>query len=242
MTTSGTATYNPVRNVVIYGALRKVGGYASGDTPRAEQVADTAEELELMLKEWQAEGFLWLKQFVYVTLVANQRSYQIGPTSTDLVHSDSDATTDYLQRPTRIYTPTRLNTAGYEVPIQLLSRADYSMLTSKTNAGTVTQVYYDAQMGNGVMYVWLTPPAGVTDKIIFTADRIIEDVGSDEKTLDIPPEWLNAVRWGLAARIAPEYGLNLSERSRLADEATALRDKANIPQTENASTFFQPGR
>lgn len=239
--TSGTITYNPVCTVITKSAIRKVGGYSSGDTPRAEQMADAVEALELMFKEWQAEGFLWLKQFVYVTLVASQTSYQIGPSSTDLIHSNSAATTDFLQRPTKIYTPTRLNSAGYEVPLKLISRSDYSALTNKATTGTVVQVYYDAQMNNGVLYVWLTPSTGVTDKIVFTADRIIEDIGADDKTLDVPPEWLNAVIWNLAARIAPEYGIALGERNLLAQEAGALKDRASGTQSENVSTFFQPG-
>ena len=242
MTTSGTATYNPVRDVIVKGALRLVGAYSSGDTPRAEQTADAVEALELMFKEWQVEGFLWLKQFVYVSLVAAQSSYQIGPTSTDLVHTDDGATTDYLQRPTRIYTPTRLTTDGYESPLTMITRADYSLLTNKANAGTVIQVYYDPQPNNGVLYVWPTPNTGVTDKIVLTVDRVMEDVGADDKTLYVPPEWLNAVKWGLAARIAPEYGVNMSERDRLGKEAEFLKDKASSHQMENASTFFQPGR
>lgn len=241
MTTSGTATFDPVYNTIIKGALRMVGAYSSGDTPRAEQMADAAEALDLLLKEWQVEGFLWLKQFIYVTLVAAQRSYQIGPTSTDLVHTDVASTTDYLQRPSRIYTPTRRNTDGYEIPLTAITRADYSMMTSKANTGTVVQVYYDPQAINGVLYVWPTPFSGITDKIVLTVDRIMEDIGSDTSTLDVPPEWLNAVKWNLAARIAPEYGISLGERTRLADEAVALKDRASISQVENASTFFQPG-
>ena len=233
MTLPGTVTENYVRDVLLKGALRLVGAYSSGDAPRAEQVADALEALELMMQEWQVEGFLWLKQFIYVTLVAAQRSYLIGPTSTDLVHSDSAATTDYLQRPTRIYTPTRLTTDGYESPLTLVTRADYSLLTNKSNTGTVIQVYYDPQIDNGVLYVWPTPSSGVTDKIILSVDQTI---------LSVPPEWLNAVKWGLAARIAPEYGLNISERDRLGKEAEFLKDKASSHQTENASTFFQPGR
>jgi hypothetical protein len=233
MTLPGTTTENYVRDVILKGALRLVGAYSSGDAPRAEQVADALEALELMIKEWQVEGFLWLKQFVYIDLVAGQKSYQIGETSTDLVHSDLAGTTDYLQRPTRIYTPTRRNSDGYEVPLTLITRSDYSMLSSKGNTGTVVQVYYDPQMTNGVLYVWPTPFAGVTDKIVCTVDQSI---------LSVPPEWLNAVKWNLAARICPEYGVSLAERDRLGKEAAFMKENADSHQRENASTFFQPGR
>jgi len=241
--TSGTTSHNTVFNTIVYSALRKVGAYSSSDQPRAEQVADAVSELNDMLKEWQSEGLTWLRQFIYVTLVAGQASYNIGPTSTDLVHADTGALADYLQRPARVHGATRLNTSGNEVPINPVSRGDYLAKTNKSSAGTVVDYYYDSQRDNGVLYVWLTPAAGVTDKVILDVDRIIEDAGTDgtTMTLDIPPDWINAVKWGLAARICPEYGMPLSERDRLGKEAEFFKDKATGFARENVSTFFQPG-
>ena len=241
--TSGTTTHNPVFNTIVYSALRKVGGYSSSDQPRAEQVADAVSELNDMLKEWQSEGLTWLRQFIYVTLVAAQASYDIGPTSTDGVHADDGEVTDYLQRPVRVHDATRLDTNGNEVPINSMSRSDYLAKTNKSSAGTVVDYYYDPQRNNGKLFVWPTPATGVTDKIVLDVDRTIEDAGTDgtTMTLDIPPDWINAVKWGLAARICPEYGISLSERDRLGKEAEFLKDKATGFARENVSTFFQPG-
>jgi hypothetical protein len=241
--TSGTVSHNPVFNTVVYAALRKVNAYNSGGSPRAEQVADAVAELNDMLKEWQSEGLTWLRQFIYVTLVAAQASYDIGPTSVDLVHADTASATDYLQRPVRVHGATRLDTDGNEVPLNPVSRGDYLAKTSKSSAGTVVDYYYDAQRDNGVLFVWPTPATGVTDKIVLDVDRIIEDAGTDgtTETLDIPPDWINAVKWGLAARICPEYGVPLSERDRLGKEAEFFKDKATGFARENVSTFFQPG-
>jgi hypothetical protein len=243
LTTSTTVSHNPVFNTIVYAALRKVGAFNSSGTPRAEQVSDATAELNDMLKEWQGDELSWLRKFIYVTLVAAQASYDIGPTSTDLVHSDVAAATDYLQRPLKIHGATRRDSSGNEVPISPCSRGDYLAKTSKASTGTVVDYYYDPQRDNGKLFVWPTPATGVTDMIVLDVDRIIEDAGTDGSTmtLDIPPDWINAVKYGLAFRISDEYGLPASEQATLAKKATAFKEKAMENVRENVSTFFQPG-
>lgn len=244
MATSGTTTHNPVFNDILYAALRNVGAYNSnGGAPTAAQLADANSALNDMLKEWQGDGLSWLKQYVYVTMVAAQASYSIGPTSADLVHSDTGAATDYLQRPLKVHGATRRSSAGDEVPITPISRSDYLRLTNKASTGSVVQFYYDPQMGNGKLFVYPTPATGVTDKVCLDVDRIIEDAGTDgsTQTLDIPPDWINAVKYNLAFRISGEYGMQIADRSLLAKEAAAFKEKALDNARENVSTFFQPG-
>ena len=245
MTTSGTTVHNPVFNNIIYSALRKIGGYnTNGGAPRASQLIDAQSELNDMLKEWQGDGLTWLRQFIYVTLVAGHASYNIGPTSTDLIHSDAAGVTDYLQRPLKVNGATRYISSSSEIPLKPISRADYLRLTNKSAQGAVVQYYYDAQRDNGKLYVYLTPDTGVTDKLVLDVDRIIEDTGEDGSTLnlDIPPYWINAVKYNLAFRLSPEYGLSNADREILAQEATEYKEKALDNARENASTFFQPGQ
>ena len=240
MTTSGTTTWNPVRDKVIYGALRLCGAYNAANTPRAEQLQDAIDALDMMMKSWAMDGFLWLKKFIYVTLVAAQNSYDIGAASADLVHTDIAAAADYLQRPTRIFFPARYATNGTETPVEQIGRSDWSALPNKTTTGTVVQVYYDPQIAMGKLYVWPTPATGVTDKIKMTVDRILEDVGTDESTYDIPPECLEMLKFQLALRLAPEYSLGAQATSFIEKYATAMKAKVESFQQDNASTFFQP--
>jgi hypothetical protein len=186
------------------------------------------------------DGFLWLKKFIYVTLVAAQNSYDIGAASADLVHTDVAAATDYLQRPTHIFFPARYTTGGTETPVEQVGRSDWSSLPNKTTTGTVVQVYYDPQIAMGKLYVWPTPATGVTDKIKMTVDRILEDVGTDESTFDLPPEALEMLKFNLALRLAPEYALSVQSTTFIEKYAMALKAKLESFQQDNASVFFQP--
>ncbi len=241
MTTSGTTAWNPVRDKVVYGALRLVGAYSAHTLPRAGQVQDAIDALDMMLKSWQTEGYLWLKRFIYVTLVAAHNSYDIGPGSSDGVHTDVAATTDYLQRPVRVFFPTRYATDGAETPLgEPMSRADWSALPNKTTTGPVVRVYYDPQITMGKLYVWPTPVTGVTDKIKMTVERAIEDVGTDESTFDLPPEALRMLKYNLALEISPEYSLPTKQFLIIKDAAQSLKMAFDGLQRDNTSVYFQP--
>lgn len=241
MTTSGTTAYDPGRNVLLNAALRIVGAYAVGHQPRPEQIDGALEALNMMLKGWQVDGFLWLRRFVRVKLVAAQNSYDIGVGSTDTVYVGETGTTAYAQRPVKINDPRRLDTDGNETPLIPLSRDRWAALPNKTNTGTVSHVYYDPQLVKGKLLVWPTPVTGVTDYVKFWTDRIVEDAGVDsDVTQDIPPEFQETVKYNLALRLSSEYPPGMSPEDKKL--ALALFEKMAGHQRDNASTFFQPGR
>ena len=113
--TSNVTALNVTTNQIVNAALRMVGAYASTDNPRPEQQADAIEALNLMLKSWQIEGFLWLEEFITLNLITGQSVYTIGPDSPDTITSDGTA---YSQRPTRIFHANRKLTSGVEVEIK----------------------------------------------------------------------------------------------------------------------------
>ena len=81
MTTSGTVSYNPVRDTIVRRALRMIGAFASSDNPRPEQLNDAIEVLNIMLKDWQMDGLLWLKIWATLFLNKGQRQYVLGPST-----------------------------------------------------------------------------------------------------------------------------------------------------------------
>lgn len=239
MTTSGSATYNPVRDQIVNRALRMVGAYASSDSARPEQVSDATDALNMMLKAWQIENHLWLKKFAVLTLVNGQNSYQLGAGSSDICVYQGTATA--VDRPTRIFSATRKQSSGSEVSIISTSRSDFHALPNKATQGRVVQYYYDPQLVLGVFSVWPTPDVS-GDTIILSLDRPLQDVLADTDTYDMPQEWTDCLCYGLALRIAPEYGLSLSERQLLAQEYTAFKQPLLDYDRENTSVFFTRSR
>jgi hypothetical protein len=75
MTTSGVKTFDPVRDIVIKGALRLVGAFPSTGLPRPEQIEDAQNVLNMMIKAWQTQGFLWVKEYGTIFLEQGRTTY-----------------------------------------------------------------------------------------------------------------------------------------------------------------------
>ena len=79
--TSGTTEYNPWKNVIERRALRMVGAYASDGEPTSRQIRDCDDVLNMMIKEWTIQGFLWVR--VWGTLFLNKGQVQYSLANTN---------------------------------------------------------------------------------------------------------------------------------------------------------------
>ena len=100
-----------------------------------------------------------------------------------------------------------------EKPLIPMTRLDYANLSNKPAVGTVQNFFFDPQTGQGVysnliavMNVFPSP-ADDTMAMRFTAQRPIQDFLTLANIPDFPAEWLAALKWMLAAEVAPEYGV-----------------------------------
>ena len=66
-------------------------------------------------------------------------------------------------------------------------------------------------------------------------------MSSDLNTFDVPPEWMEALSYNLAYRIAPEYGIPVSERDILGKEAASSKENVLTSCREFVPTVFVTG-
>jgi len=231
MPTSGNSTFNLNRDSIVRRALRMVGAFTSTDSPRPEQSADAIQILNTMLKTWSVEGFLWLRQFINITLVAGQNNYLLGPGS--VVPID---------RPIHVFNVNRKSSSGNEIPMIQLTRSDWMLIPNKTTQSTPVQFFYDAQTTNGALYVWPCPQVGTTDTLVLDADRQIDIMDDNLNDFDFPPQWYDAIVYSLAIRLAPEYGMPLGERAQLQKEASAFMLSVVTDDRDLGSIHFEVRR
>lgn len=146
------------------------------------------------------------------------------------------AYTTKCQRPLKILEIRRVDSAANEVPMELISRTDYMALASKTSTSYPNQAYYDPQLDDGVLYIW---PAcsDVQDRIKFTAKYLFQDMDSSSDDFDFPPQWLEAIKYNLCLRLAPEHGKPLEM---FADAARVTLEDAMAADIEDIGIRFQP--
>jgi len=120
--------------------------------------------------------------------------------------------TTLISRPSKIMEARVRDTDDVDTPIDIVtSRNQFMAQTDKTTKGRVLEIHYNPDITDGQLYVWPICGTGdITDRIIMSIQRVIEDFDASTNNFDGPPEALAALTWGLAVEIAPEYGVDLS--------------------------------
>jgi len=121
--------------------------------------------------------------------------------------------------------------SGYETPIDRVSRNEYITLPLKTSDGQVNQIYYDPQVGTGVLYVWPETDS-VDDYLVLWTQRTIEDFDSATDDADYPQEWYLPLALNLAALSCTKYGVPGTQRTYIAQWAQYYKTLAESFDTE----------
>jgi hypothetical protein len=231
MTTSNSSDFSISRDNIIKGALRLVGALAIGETPTADQVTEASEALNLLVKSWQADGMpLWARGSYDLPLTLGTAMYTIGTGQTVNIPKPLKITQAILHD----------TSSNVDIPMRIITRDEYLRLGNKTIQGQPIQIYYDPKRDTGELYVF--PPANsatVTYKQIrFTYQKPFEDFDASTDTPDFPQEWYEALKYGLATRLAGEYGITLEDRNQLLKEAMLIKEGALGFGTEEGSFFI----
>lgn len=222
MATSGSVDFSMDAREIITEAFQTAKIVAAGETPTAEEMADGERKLNLMLKTWSAKEHLWIRTEGTQALTASTASYAITGA--------------------RRMLSVRRRTSSIDTPMNELSREEYYDLPTKSQTGMPVSWYFDPQRSTRTLYVWLTPSAAIAANtaLHFTYLRVIEDIDSLENDPDVPQEWLEALVYSLAARLALAYGSDQLQ-SLTAISNGLVADMAAQDQ-EPVSVYFQPGR
>lgn len=195
----GTTETKSVRDIVT-AALRLARVTGIGEAASAEDAETARDVLDMMLKDWQNDGYhLWAKASGTLTLTT-AATYTLSPV-----------------RPLRILSA-RLKRGGIEMPMQELTRDEYDNLPQKASTGVPTTFHYDRQREAARLYVWPVLAAANGEEIAYTYEREVEDITSLNQEIDIPGEWWSAVVYGLASRmgdIVPVLNPNVVARAEL---------------------------
>jgi len=222
-------SYTINRDQVINASLRTLGVIGAGDEPSPEDYANCAQALNLYIKQLQTKGLpLWLVEDLQVPMIAGQYVYQLGPTG-DVI----------CDRPLRVVMAFIRSPQQNDTTLQVISRQEYMQQGYKPSSGIPNQVYYDPQLGNGVLYVFNNPNAdGWT--IHLQVQQPIQDILTPGAIPQFPSEWFNTLKFGLADQLALEYGVPAQVRAELAQRAAKYEEVMTDWSQEEASTSFSP--
>lgn len=232
MATSGITTNQLTRNQFIETALRTLGVLALDQTPNATEYTNALVKLNALIGEFRTRGLqIWQRTTYTMSLTSGTSSYSIG--------SGLTLNTPY---PLHILQAVRIDAnASTRIDMEIIADYDYNILPSSSN-GIPLQLTYQQKMNQGTIKVWPTPDtysaSNVTIQLVYL--RPLEYFSGATDTADFPEEWVSAIIYNLAVRMAPEYGIPLDDRKLLLSEASAYLKTAEDNAFEDASFRIAP--
>ena len=195
MATSGSINYNQNRDQISSDALQLLGVIGAGETATSNDLTFCSSLLNKMIKSWQAQGIhLWKETTATVTIVASTSSYTITP------------------RPLNIMGCRYHYWTGVDRKMRKLGRAEYDCIPTKVDStGPCTAFHYTPGLSTGTLLVWPVPTStevSNSDSLTITYMQSIEDFDAASDEPDFPAEWLEALTYNLAVRIAPAFGID----------------------------------
>jgi len=193
---------------------------AEGETPSAATSADALTAMNQMLDSWSSERLsVFSTQDQTFTWTQGLRSQTLGPTG-DFVGNRpvllDDAT--YFRDPSN----------NISFGIKIINQQQYDGIAVKTVTSTYPQVLWiNMDMPNVSMYIYPVPTKALEWHFISVTE--LTEPATLATTLVVPPGYLRAFRFNLAAEIAAEFGVEPPPQV----QRIAMSSKRNIKRINN---------
>lgn len=244
MATTGTYTDHANNLAVISAALRKINRLGDFETLTDTDVRYTAAlaALKLICKEFSNFGMpLWAIDELAIPM-------SNFTTISGITIGLSGATVTNVP-PLKIIQALRRDTSSnIDVPMMVYTQDYFNSLSKKSTTGApVGYTYYPADVSSvnpvkSTLKIWPLPDTTwqTNGQVYIRYQRPIQDVGTSTQDLDFPAEWQRAIVYTLAYDLAPEYGVDQSQRQQLKSDKDALVTQALSFMTEEGDFNIQP--
>lgn len=195
-TVSGAIMSADTAGRVIKRALRLIHVIEGGEEPERHQYDDGIEALNDMLRSWAAEGLLSTEErYGEIYTVPGKVKYDLGGSS-------------FPVRPVSLKR-LRLRIGCVDYPVEMYGPREYLDLPYKNGgySGRPIGAQYEQRAGIGILRIWPCPEARY--RVSFLYDQGATLVGNPEDDVPVPDHWGEAVKYGLAVRLAPDYGMEV---------------------------------
>jgi hypothetical protein len=209
----------------ISAALRLIGQLAEGEVPSAATAQDGLNALNQMLDSWSTERLsIYATQDQIYTWPAFEAKRTIGPTG-DFVGERPILLDDstYFKDPT----------SGLSFGVKIVNQQQYNGIALKTAQSTYPQVIWaNMTFPNAEMTVFPVPTKPLEWHIVSV--QPLTQPAELGTQLMLPPGYLRAFKYNLAAEIAAEFGVEPTPQV----QRIAMTSKRNLKRINNAKDIM----
>jgi hypothetical protein len=230
------------REDIVIDAFRKLGIPGDGDDLTTDQEQAGNNALSSMIKTFQAHHGMPL----WVTV---EEEFALSLFSaTGQATLGVSATLESTTKPLKIHDCWLVDyvdaTAPKRVVMTRYEAERFNNLSSPLSAGTPTIWYGDKKVASYVMNVWPVPDtySDTNSKIRIRYTKTVTEMVADTDTPDFPEHWEEAIIYGLAQRLLPEYGSSMERGQQIRSDAQQFLMIAESFDNEEGSVYFTVGQ
>jgi len=210
---------------IINNALSALGMLEQGGTPSGSDSNDALLRLKMLTGQWRIqELFVWSVGLSTSSLVANQRSYGIGPGAADFGTLPRPA---YIEQALiGLAGPNPAKTINHE--LHIVSQQEYGAHPDLNAAAAIPEeLYNDRASPFSTLYLYPVPRcATATSLLLYTWAQIPDwDLTT---AADLPDGYEEAVTNALSIRLAPAFGAAIATEVLQTCSALAQQAEQNI--------------
>lgn len=197
-------------NDLILQALKRSGVIGVGQTPSFEDQNDAFDALNGMIAQWSQKRWLVWALDDIACVSTGAISYPIG---LDQITGFNTPRPDRLEAAYVRLLPVN-NGQPFDRTLTIIdSHEDYASLSLKHLATYPNSIYYDSQFPVGQIFPYPVAPMANYELHILVKNQILPfpSLATPINPL-VPPEYMEALAWNLAARLRPSYGLAADEQ------------------------------
>jgi hypothetical protein len=228
-TYSGTYTFAMTAQQIIIAMFGKTGAFDENETVPNTDLNYALQALEMMVKEMALDGMpLWCVQDIAFPTVVGQATYNLSTITGSTL-------------PLRILDQYIVDQSGNSVTLVMTSRYDWDTLGQKFAAGVPNQIWYNPQLGAGIITLYDVPSDNQHTVHVITQLQI-QDIGSLTNNIAFPQEAYRMLLWNLTDELSLDYRMPADERLEVNQKAKFFREKffnAEFGQ-EQASVYLTP--
>lgn len=223
---------------IVTQSLKKAGVLGVGQTPLAEDTNDAFYDMNDMIAQWARKRWLMWHLLDIFKVSTGALSYTVG-----LGGDFNTPRPDRLEAAFfRQIVPSQPNQIDY--PLELIeSRETYNNIPLKSLSTFPTSIFYDAAYPIGTIYPWPVPQATIYE-IHLTVKDTLTQFTTLNQTINMPPEFIAALKFNLAIRLRQAYQLpaDLALVALAKDSLSVIRGaNAQIPNLNMPSDLIRGG-
>lgn len=182
-------------------SLRKLGVYASGETPTPENLADALSAGQSMLRSWAAERinvFASTKEDVVLTPGTFLYTWGTGGS----INSD---------RPHQVLGASIVDSSEVTHRVDIISEGKYRSITVKTTISRPYALFFQPTFPLANIYLYPIPD--IAETLSLDSLKLFTETSSFTSLSDMlsfPPQYEEALIFNLSVRLAPEFGKSIS--------------------------------